>query len=153
MTTRSFNTALQVYGDKRLAKRIDNVSARQFQKTGVNVGSTMAFGARRIITEMLKRVPVVSGRLYRSFRFRIVGNLLYISYNTPYAHRVEQTSRRNKRYMIRGANAGVRAANAGVRSISTSLASRGAPAPARFRRVGPVMRKGKGGIEVTFQYG
>lgn len=62
-------------------------------------------GVNAIGKHMRQTAPIVTGRLRRSMRTRLLNRetRLRVSFNTPYANWVDLNSRRNKRYVARGA--------------------------------------------------
>ena len=68
-------------------------------------------GIGTIVSVMRATAPIVSGRLRSSLRADSRPRTLSVSFNTPYAARVNKVSVRNKRYIERGAREGVRRAN------------------------------------------
>lgn len=135
------NTAINVLGAKRLERRVANIGRIQNQFAPV-----LRDAIKAMVREVLRTTPVVSGRLYRSFRIQVQRNTITMQFRTPYAFRVNATSRRNMRYVERGLARGIRRANAVKRTVGD-----GSVVQFRFRRLG-VMRYGYGRIEATISY-
>ena len=135
------NTAINVLGAKRLERRVANIGRIQGQ-----FATVLRDAIKAMVREVLRTTPVVSGRLYRSFRIQVQRNTITMQFRTPYAARVNATSRRNMRYIERGLARGIRRANAVKRIVGD-----GSVVQFRFRRIS-IMRYGYGRMEATVAY-
>lgn len=134
------NTAIRVIGTERIDRRLNAIARRQAQ-----YGRILQQAIRALVREVLRRVPYVTGRLYRSFRVNVTANYITLSFNTVYANRVNEESRRNARYFQRGLRAGITAANATRRQSPDGVIG------ARFQNMG-IRRIGNGNIEARVSY-
>ena len=132
----SLNTARIIFGTRRLETNI-GVRAGALR----NVRGRLQAAIAGLLHGILRVVPVITGRLYRSFRLRRRGNnLLYLRFTAPYARWPEVRSKRNRFYFRRGLRAGVRQANAIARgSYQFQIARNVSPTPS-------------GGLSATVRY-
>ena len=138
---RGTNTAVNVLGVRRVERRLNDIARNQRQFAPV-----LQQAIRALVKEVLRTTPVVSGRLYRSFRLQVQRSTITMQFRTPYANRVEQTSRRNARYFQRGLRRGITRANA-VRRVMQD----GSVVQYRFRNLG-IRPYGYGRLEATISY-
>ena len=137
------NQAVRVIGAEAVERRIDRIARQQGQFAQV-----LQQGIAALTRELLRTTPVVTGRLYRSFRINVTSSTIVLSFNTRYAFRVNETSRRNARYVQRGVRRGIAAANRISRATGDGQV-------VRFRYMmqrGGVQRKGRGGIQISVTY-
>ena len=110
------NTAINVIGRQSIDRRLTRLN----QALDRGPAST-ARAIRALLEEVLRRVPVITGRLYRSLRLTFSRNRILITFRAPYAYYPHVRSRRNRRYLDRGLRIGIRRANAVLRSQGTGL--------------------------------
>lgn len=121
------NTAVRVLG-------ADAVQARVNRARTAN--RSLLIALRALLRQVARRVPVVTGRLFRSLTTRLenLGPGVFaftIRFRAPYALWPEIRSRLNRRYFERGLTAGIAEANRFGKSVGI-----------RFRR-GPIRRVGR----------
>ena len=109
----STNTALQIYGADRITRRLN---ALRYTPSNRNIlrarlRATLGKCIRALVQAVLRVCPVITGRLYRSFRFKIASDHISLTFQAPYAWWVEWRSKRNRKFFDRGIRAGVREAN------------------------------------------
>ena len=126
------NTAARIIGSKRIERRTASVT-----RTHARFSPNFRLAIDRLVREILKRCPVITGRLYRSLRIKISGSEVVIRFTAPYAAYPEANSKRNAGDFRRGLRAGVTAAN----KISVGQRD-GRPAGIRFRWQGGITRYG-----------
>lgn len=145
------NRADAVYGPAKIAERVDRLgqaSRNPFNRALLDRGTLLGRMLRVMLGEVLAYVPVITGRLYRSFRMRLHAAGVTLFFQAPYAIYVEFKSRKNRGYFRRGLQSGIRKANrmaqaeerqSGIRITFTG---------------GRILRRGQGGAiaEVTYQY-
>lgn len=101
------NTALKVIGSSKLNRRLTDLE-RRFARQG----DFLAHALRIIAAEVLRRTPVRTGKLYRSFRVHPLGSsYVILEFSAPYAFWPEVRSKRNRGFARRGAIAGIKKAN------------------------------------------
>ena len=104
------NTAVRVYGTERLDRRLRQIQLRLVDRARPD--QVLLTGAVRILTaQVVRRIPVITGRLYRSLRIVSQRGGFSVVLQAPYALWPELRSKRNARYFIRGLTAGVQQAN------------------------------------------
>ena len=141
MVTRA-NTAVNVFGTEVVDARIQRIQRRLGQFRVV-----LQEALRHLVRELLRRVPVRTGRLYRSFRIRVTRTQVLLTFEAPYAIYANALSKRNRMYIERGLRAGIRRANATQRTTSD-----GATVRFQFRRQS-IRRWGRrGGAQVILNY-
>lgn len=145
------NRADAVYGPAKIQERINrlaDVSRNPANRAVMDRRTLLGRMIRAMMGEILAYVPVITGRLYRSFRVRIHGNGITIWFQAPYAIYVEFKSRRNRHWFRRGLTSGIRKANQMSRSAERESGIR-----ITFSST-QVMRRGRGGAvsEVTYEY-
>lgn len=132
------NVEIRVIGTEAIERRIRNVERLS---TGAAPALRRAIGT--LVRELARRIPVRTGRLYRSLRIvNLPNNRIRIFFTAPYAIYANYRSKRNARYIERGVRAGVRQANA-----------LGGPVLIRLRRLTMVQRYGREGrAEIYLSY-
>ena len=131
-------TAVQVYGARRIERRLTDIQRRISPEAMRGRGDAFRRALRALLRQVLRRVPVITGRLYRSMRVRMVdARTLAVRFTAPYAKYPEERSKKNRRYFARGIDAGLRAARTAGLSGGVRV---------RFRRHGRVHPYGRGGL-------
>lgn len=108
------NTAENVIPNRQFRDRMRSLARR----VGKSTSELFQLALRRLVEELLRVVPVDTGRLYRSMRFNLTQTHLQIRFQAPYADYVNQRARLHKHYLQRGVAAGIRAANGTKRTVS-----------------------------------
>ena len=135
------NTAISVFGSDALDRRVQRISA----KLEVS-GTVLQRAIRELSREVLRRTPVDTGRLYRSFRINLGARRITLRFQARYAIHVNYRSRRNMRFVERGLRIGIRRANQIRRVVSD-----GAVVQFRFKLL-RVESWGRGGIQAILSY-
>ena len=142
------NTAINVLGADAINARLNRLRYTPNNRNilRARLRATLGRAIRAIVNDILRTCPVITGRLYRSFRFQVAGDSIRLTFRAPYAWRVNETSRRNKRYMERGLRRGISKANIIGKQPSQSGVT------LVFKRRGPIQRAPNGGIVAVVAY-
>ena len=141
MVTRA-NTALNVIGDKKIDRRLQDLQRRIRAH-----GTLFRQAIPMLVREVIKRIPVRTGRLYRSFRIQITDTQLIMRYTAPYAIYANERSKLNRRYIQRGLRAGIARANALRLNLGGGLT---AALRLRTQRVGRYGRQGSAEVVINY---
>ena len=105
------NTAVRIYGQEKLDARLRRIQLRLTDRANpASINLTPAV-TRIFMAQVIRRIPVRTGRLYRSLRVVPNRGGFNIVLQAPYALWPEVRSKANARYFIRGLTAGIRLAN------------------------------------------